>query len=86
MATATSECRDDRDHTFRFCLNIEGHKFPWPVSTILTEQIAEVGGWDPELGVLMEDADGNERQLEPQELVTLEPGVSFCEDVKWRRG
>ena len=87
MATVQSDCRDDRDHSkFPFCLNIEGVRHPWPVSSIYTEQIAEVGGWDPEKGVLMMDADGNERTLEPNERVELEPGLSFCEKVKWRRG
>jgi hypothetical protein len=87
MATVTSECRENRDHReFRFCLNIEGVEHPWPVSTIYTEQIAEVGGWDPAQGVLMMDADGNERTLEPCERITLQPGLAFCEKVKWRRG
>jgi hypothetical protein len=70
----------------KFFLDIEGVIYPWPVSTITTEQIAELGGWEPEVGVIQIDKDNNERTLEPGEVVELKPGMGFAKKIKWRRG
>lgn len=70
----------------KFCLNIEGVEHPWPVSTITTEQIAEVGGWDFADGVIQIDSENNEMKLEPGQVVAITPGVEFCKNVRWKRG
>ncbi|MCH7726803.1 MAG: multiubiquitin domain-containing protein [Planctomycetes bacterium] len=70
----------------KFVLNIEGVLHDWPVSTITTEQIIELGGWDPSLGVLQVDKDNNEKTLEPGEVVHLKPGMGFSKKVTWKRG
>lgn len=69
-----------------FFLCIEGTLHPWPHETITTEQIAAVGGWDPLQGVIEVDADQNERQLDPGEIATLKPGMSYGKRIKWKRG
>ncbi|REJ88253.1 MAG: hypothetical protein DWQ35_19940 [Planctomycetota bacterium] len=69
-----------------FVLNIEGTIHHWPVSTITTEQISELGGWDASLGVIQVDRDCNERTLEPGQVVELVPGLEFGKKVRWKRG
>jgi hypothetical protein len=86
MATAEALDRPQTDRGPKFFLNIEGTVHPWPVSTITTEQIAELGCWDVGQGVLMIDEDNNERTLAPGETVQLRPGMGFAKKVKWRRG
>lgn len=88
MSTATEKTKrpDECKPGPRFCLNTEGVEHHWPVSTITTEQIAEVGGWDVNQGVIQVDADNNERTLEPGEVVALKPGMGFCKKVRWKRG
>lgn len=70
----------------KFTLDIEGALKPWYQDTITTEQIAELGGWDVSLGVLLIDGDNNERTLQPGEVVKLEPGMGFSKKVRFRRG
>ena len=70
----------------KFSLDIEGALKPWDKDTITTEEIAALGGWDVSLGVLLIDADNNERTLQPGEVVKLEPGLGFSKKVRFRRG
>lgn len=69
-----------------FILCIENTTHLWPKSTITTEQIAALGGWDPAQGVIEVDRDQNERQLAPGEVITLKPGVSYGKKLRWKRG
>ena len=70
----------------KYFLDIEGTEKPWYESTITTEQIAALGGWDPSLGVILIDADNNERTLAPKEVVHLKPGMSFSKKIRFKRG
>ncbi len=70
----------------KFFVNIEGTKHPWPKPTITTEEVAELGGWDPSVGVLLIDKDNNERTLKPGEIIELKPGMGFAKKVRFRRG
>jgi len=70
----------------KFFLNIEGKEYPWPERTITARQVAELGGWDVSQGVLLIDADNNERQLAPDEVVELRPGQGFAKRVRFKRG
>lgn len=69
-----------------YCVNIDGTEHSWPRNTITTEEIAELGGWDPSLGVIEIDRDNNERTLAPGEVVELRPGHGFCKKIRFRRG
>ncbi len=69
-----------------FLLCIEDKEHHWLKSTITTEKIAELGGWDPSEGVIEVDADQNERQLSPHEVVTLKPGLVYGKKLRWKRG
>ena len=69
-----------------FLLCIEDKEHRWPKSTITTEEIAGLGGWNPSEGVIEVDADQNERQLSPHEVVTLKPGLAYGKKLCWRRG
>ena len=42
----------------KYFLDIEDTIYPWSEPTITTEQIAEIGGWDPAIGVIEVDKDG----------------------------
>jgi hypothetical protein len=72
------------DRLFKIC--IEDHVFPWDSKTITTEQIAELGGWDPAQGVIEVDEDQNERTLAPGEVVKLRPGVAYGKKLCFKRG
>ena len=70
-----------------FVLCIEGKEFQWPKSTITTEQIAELGGWDSSVGVQQIDLASNEaRTLKPGEIVDLKKITTFAKKIGWRRG
>lgn len=70
----------------KFILDIEGELKEWDQDTITTEQIIELGGWDPALGAMLIDKDNNERQLQPGEVVELKPGMGFSKKVHFKRG
>ena len=70
----------------KFFLDIEGELTPWDKDTITTEEIIELGGWDPSLGAILIDKDQNERTLQPGEVVELKPGMGFSKKVKFKRG
>ena len=70
----------------KYFVNIEGVEHPWPSETITTEQIAQLGGWDPSAGVIEIDQDNNERTLQPGEVVQLKPGHGFSKKIRWKRG
>lgn len=70
----------------KFVLNIEGKDIPWDEDTITTEQIIELGGWDPAQGVIEVDKDNNERTLTPGEVIELKPGLGFGKKIRWKRG
>lgn len=70
----------------KFFLNIEGEQIPWDEDTITTEQIAELGGWDPALGVIEVDKDNNQRTLAPGEVVEIKPGQGFGKKHIFKRG
>ena len=67
-------------------LCIEGKEFPWPYDEITTKQIAELGGWDPSLGVIEIDAENNERTLAPDEVIKVTPDLNFGKKHRWKRG
>lgn len=69
-----------------YLLNIEGKEIPWHAPTITTEEIASLGGWPSDVGVIEIDNDNNEHTLKPGEVVQLKPGQGFSKKVKWKRG
>jgi len=74
-------------HGSKLFLDIEGEIKPWDEDTITTEQIADLGGWDVSLGVILIDLKENtERTLQPGEVVELKPGMGFSKKVRFKRG
>ncbi len=70
-----------------FPLWIEDKEFQWPEQTITTNQIAELGGWDPSQGVQQIDLTTNEAHtLKPDEVVDLKDLKRFAKKIGWRRG
>ena len=72
------------DVLIRLC--IEDEFYPWPRDTITTEEIAQLGGWDPAKGVIEVDEEQNERTLAPGEVIRLRPGMSYGKKLCFRRG
>lgn len=71
----------------KFFLDIEGTDIPWDEPTITTEQIIELGGWDPSLGVQQIDQKTNEAvTLATGQVVELKPGMGFAKRLRWQRG
>ena len=69
-----------------YVLCIEGRELPWNQPTITREQLAELGGWPIELGVVEVDPEGNERTLAPGEVVELKDNRRFGKKFRWKRG
>lgn len=69
-----------------FRLFVEGNVYRWAEDTITTEQIAELGGWNVSEGVVQVDANQSEIQLNPGQVVKLEPGCTFGKPLRWKRG
>ena len=65
---------------------VEGVEMRWGADTITTEQIAELGGWDLNQGVIEVDEDNNERTLAPGEVIMIKPGHGFGKKHRWKRG
>jgi len=70
----------------KYFINIEGQEYPWNDDTITTEEIIELGGWDPSLGVIEIDKENNERTLQPGEVVYIKPGHGYSKKIRWKRG
>ena len=70
----------------KYVLSIERKEYPWDDDKITTEQIAELGGWDPSEGVIEVDENNVERTLEPEEVVYLKPGIEFGKKLRFKRG
>ena len=71
----------------KFIIVIEDTQYEWNSSTITTEELIELGGWDPSKGVLLVDLkEGTERTLEPEEIIEIKPGMSFSKKVIFKRG
>lgn len=70
----------------KYRIDIEGTLFDWDRDTITTEEIANLGGWEPNVGVIEIDKDNNERTLVPGEVVELKPGQGFAKKIKFKRG
>lgn len=70
----------------KYFINIEGQEYPWDQSTITTEQIAELGGWDVSQGVIEVDQHNNEQTLEPGQVIEIKAGHGFGKKHRWKRG
>jgi hypothetical protein len=70
----------------KYLLDIEGKQVPWDSDTITPEQIAELGGWSMDQGVIEIDKDQNETTLTPGGEVQIKPGHGFSKKMKWKRG
>lgn len=70
----------------KFHIDIEGRIVDWNEDTVTTEQIIELGGWDPSQGAIVIDKDNVEQTLKPGEVVDLKPGMGFAKKVKFKRG
>ena len=70
-----------------FLLDIEGTIHPWYRPTISVEEIARLGGWPIDQGVIeVNDKDQTERTLQPGEIIHLKPGHSYGKRHRWKRG
>lgn len=81
-----SEKKENKSKGPKYYVNIEGEIYEWDSETITTEEIANLGGWDPSQGVIEIDKDNNERTLQPNEVVELKPGHGFAKKIRWKRG
>jgi hypothetical protein len=70
----------------RYCINIEGKEYDWNEATITTAQIRTLGSLPADQQVVCEDADGRERTLREDEVVTLDPCCRFGRAPKYKRG
>lgn len=70
----------------KFFVDIEGTVHEWSQPTITTEQIIQLGGWDPSQGAIEIDENNNETQLRPGQVIEIKPGHGFAKKVRFKRG
>ena len=70
----------------RYFVNIEGHEYPWPRSSITTPDIRKLGNLPADQPVVCEDAEGNEKTLREDEVIELKPGHRIGRAPKYKRG
>jgi hypothetical protein len=86
MVTEIDCTKDNSKPATAFEVELEGKTLAWNRSTITTEEIAGLGGWDPAQGVIMVDRENNERTLNPGETIEIKPGLGFGKRIRWKRG
>ena len=86
QATKDRQKEEKQGQGPKYTLNIEGVLTPWDEPTITTEQVIELGGWDPSQGAILIDKDNIERTLQPGEVIELKPGMGFSKKVTFKRG
>ena len=67
-------------------VEIEGKTHRWEKKVIAIYEVAHLGGWPVTEGVLIIDAENNERTMAEHEVVVIEVGVAFAKKVRFRRG
>lgn len=71
----------------KYHVNIEGEVFPWDEDEITPDEVRELGGLPADLPVLLINLQTNEqRELEEDEVVELQPGLGFSKKIKLKRG
>lgn len=71
----------------KYEVDIEGAFKPWDKDSITAEEVAALGGWNVSEGVVLIDLeDGTERNLEPDEVIKLRPGIGFSKKIRFKRG
>ena len=86
MTQTTNNDKNKHGKGPKYILDIEGEMKEWDQDTITTEQVIDLGGWDPSLGALLIDKENNERTLSPGEIIELKPGMGFSKKVRFKRG
>jgi len=69
----------------KFSIDIEGTIYSWDKDTITTEEIIDLGGWDPSQGALL-IKNGTEQNLSPGQIVEIKPGMGFSKNTIFKRG
>ncbi len=82
----TAQRQDAQGHGPKYLLDIEGTIHEWDRDTITTEEVIQLGGWDPSQGAIEIDRDNQEHTLRPGQVVDLKPGQGFSKKVRWKRG
>ncbi len=78
---------EDKGKGPKYSLDIEGVLLPWDKDTITTEEVIELGEWDPSLGAMVVDLKTNtERTLTPGEVFEIKPGMGFSKKILFKRG
>lgn len=71
----------------KYFLDIEGTIHEWSQNTITTEEVIELGGWEPSKGAILIDLKTNEEEnLNPGQVIELRPGLGFSKKHRFKRG
>jgi hypothetical protein len=70
----------------KFFIDIEGREYEWDKATISVSEIRQLGNLPLDQPVIQEDAEGRERTLAENEVVTIQPGHRHGRAPKYKRG
>lgn len=85
MSTASTNEAPQETGKF-FTLFVDGAEYRVSESTITGAEIMRLAGIPLEVGLLLIDDDGTQRQVAPDEEVVLKPGRRFKKAPRFKRG
>ncbi len=74
------------DHGAFYTLFVEDREFRIDDASITGGQIMDMAGIPREVGLLLIDEDGTQRQVGPNEVIELKPGRRFRRAPRFKRG
>ena len=86
MATAIIEPRAEGQSGKFYTLFVEGKEFHVDQASLTGAEIMHLSGIPIEVGLLLLEEDGTQRQIPPDEAVELEPGRRFKKAPRFKRG
>jgi len=85
MTTAARETMENQTGKF-FTFFVDGKEFRVHEPTMTATQIMQLAGIAPEVGLLLIEDDGTQRQVPLDEVFELEPGRRFKKAPRFKRG
>ena len=83
---AAAKPNDNPNAGQKFYVNIEGHEYEWGKPTITLPEIRQLGNIPADQQIIVEDAEGRERTLAENEVITIKPGHRYGNAPKYKRG
>lgn len=85
MTSPATQARPDQAGKF-YAFFVDGREFQTPEPDITGAAIMQMAGIPLEVGLLLVESDGTQRQVGPEEVIELQPGRRFARAPRFKRG